>query len=184
MGTAGFGPSASLLGFAGAGNHRWQHLHTKERDVAIVQSALAFLAVTLVGVVAGGGGAWFQARQSTRELVASAPVCEGATPGKVQLSDAASTLIEIPTIITNLAGENAPWVRLEVSVVLPAGFADKTRVAAQLAQDFLGHVRTLQSMQLAGGTNLHYFREELREIARIRTSQDSLDVLIKTLVIE
>ena len=152
--------------------------------MAIVQSALAFLVVTLVGVVAGGGGAWFQARQFTRELGVSAPACEGAALEKVQLSDAASALIEIPTIIPHRAGENAPWVRLEVSVVLPAGFADKTRVAAELAQDFLGHVRTLQSMQLAGGTNLHYFREDLKEIARIRTSQDSLDVLIKTLVIE
>jgi len=152
--------------------------------VAILQSALAILVVTLAGVGAGGGSAWFQARHLTSELGASAQPCDATTLEKFQLSDAASTLIEIPTIITNLAGDNAPWVRLEVSVVVPAGFADKTRVAAQLAQDFLGHVRTLKSMQLAGGTNLHYFREDLREIARIRTAQDSLDVLIKTLVIE
>ena len=152
--------------------------------MTIVRSALAILVVTLAGVSAGGASAWFQVRHLNLEPGVSAPPGETATLEKVRLSDAASTLIEIPTIITNLAGENAPWVRLEVSVVVPAGFADKTRVGAQLAQDFLGHVRTLQSMQLAGGTNLHYFREDLREIARIRTAQDSLDVLIRTLVIE
>lgn len=152
--------------------------------MTLVRSALGILVVTLAGAGAGGASAWFQDRLLAREPGASAPPGGTATLEKVQLSDAASTLIEIPTIITNLAGENAPWVRLEVSVVVPAGFADKTRVGAQLAQDFLGHVRTLKSMQLAGGTNLHYFREDLREIARIRTAQDSLDVLIKTLVIE
>ncbi|HMN38733.1 MAG TPA: flagellar basal body-associated FliL family protein [Hyphomicrobium sp.] len=148
------------------------------------QTALTFLIVTTIGFGAGLAAAWLHAPSSRADASDPKPACEPGAVEKLQFSDAASSVIEVPSIITNLAGENAPWVRLEVSIVLPRDFADKERHAAQLAQDFLGFVRTLQATQLTGGTNLQLLKEDLKEIASIRTSRASLDVLIRTLIIE
>ncbi|MEZ5899384.1 MAG: flagellar basal body-associated FliL family protein [Hyphomicrobiaceae bacterium] len=152
--------------------------------MSIVRTALAFLAVTFVGAGAGLGSAWFHAKTSPTGAHVDQRACETGASEKFQLSDAASVVLEIPSIITNLRGENAPWVRLEVSVILPVGFSDKGRYGAQLAQDFLGYMRTLEAAQLVGGTNLQFLKEDLKEIASIRTEQPGTDVLIRTLVIE
>lgn len=145
---------------------------------------LVALALVTVCAVAGAAGlAWIESGKKTDEKTAAA----GCTPEQkeqAELDDKISTVIDLPSIVTNLAGEDAPWLRMDASVVVPLATAKKQELAGELSQDFLSYVRSLSASDLAGGTNLYLLKRDLKEIARTRTSDASLDVLIRTLVVE
>ncbi|MDX2308825.1 MAG: flagellar basal body-associated FliL family protein [Hyphomicrobium sp.] len=150
---------------------------------SIVPFVAACLIVSLAGLVAGALLPWFDRAgvAGQTQVEASCGSDASATAG---LAGTVSSIVELPSVVTNLAGDGAPWVRLDASIVLPDAFADKSRVAAELAQDFMGYARTLKAGQLVGGSGLYLLKQDLKDIARMRTSGASMDVLIRTLIVE
>lgn len=149
----------------------------------VLQLILAAALVTVLAAGAAVGLAWYE--QSRKAAgAAQAQTCSPERTEHASLGDDVSSVVELPSIMTDLSGEGAPWVRLDVSVVLPVALAGKDVKAAELAQDFLGYVRSLRADQLSGGTNLYLLKHDLKDIARIRTAGASVDVLIRTLIIE
>lgn len=149
----------------------------------LVPLILALAIVTFCAVAGAAGIAWLESGGKNDEKAAAA----GCTPEQkeqAELDDKISTVVDLPSIVTNLAGDDAPWLRMDTSVVVPLATAKKQELAAELSQDFLSYVRSLPASDLSGGTNLYLLKRDLKEIARTRTSDASLDVLIRTLVIE
>lgn len=150
---------------------------------AFVPTLVAVAVVTVCAVSAASGMAWLEAVQTQKDRQAAA-TCSLEQKQKITLGDALTSIVELPSIVTNLEGEGAPWLRMDVSVVLPVGTPQKERLAAELSQDFLGYLRTLPVNEISGGTNFYLLKRDLRDIARSRTEEPSADVLIRTFVIE
>lgn len=149
----------------------------------IVPVVIALAAVTVIAAGAATAVAWFDAGRRKAEVAAAAS-CGPEDKQLAELGDAVSTVLDLPSIVTNLAGEDEQWLRLDVSVVVPKSVVQKEQLTAELAQDFLGYVRSLAAGELSGGTNLYLLKKDLTELARIRTADASMDVLIRTFVIE
>jgi flagellar FliL protein len=154
-----------------------------KKSTGILATLIPFVAVTVIAAGAAAAGAWFEAGRQKASAVEAAK-CGPATAQVGELGDAVTSVLELPSIVTNLAGEDAPWLRLDVSVVVPNSTPQKDQLAAELSQDFLGYVRSLQVSELSGGTSLYLLKNDLKELAKVRTSDASLDVLIRTFVIE
>ena len=111
---------------------------------------MSWLLVSLLAGATGVALAWLKAKHSAGSAGIEA-ACSPEAKKLVQLEDRVSTVVDVASIITNLAGEGAPWVRLDVSVVMSVSVSNKDKIAAVLAQDFMGFMRSLKPEQLVGG---------------------------------
>jgi flagellar FliL protein len=94
-------------------------------------------------------------------------------------------LRELPPIIANLADPPDSWVRVQASIVFSAKALSKPDVvAAQIAEDVLGFMRTLSVAQIAGASGLQHLREDLNERASIRSEGQVRELIIQTLVMQ
>lgn len=92
-------------------------------------------------------------------------------------------LRELPPIIANLADPPDAWVRLQASIVFNGkAMLKPDMVAAQIAEDILGFMRTLSLAQIGGASGLQHLREDLNERAAIRSEGQVRELIIQTLV--
>lgn len=88
-------------------------------------------------------------------------------------------------IITNLASAGATWLRFEGLVVLSERLKDdRSALTAQISQDLLGLLRSTTLRQLETAAGLEFLREDMAELARLRSKGRARDIIIKTLVVE
>lgn len=149
----------------------------------VMGTIIGFIVLALLAMGVAVGIAWYEHGKLAKEASAK-EACGPAKQELAKLGDSVSVVRSIPSILTNLAGEGAPWLRLDLSVVLPRSFPEEEKTLAELGQDFLSFVRTLRPDQIAGGTNLDLLRADLKEIARIRTDGAALDVLVRNIILE
>lgn len=93
-------------------------------------------------------------------------------------------LISLPTIITNLAGEPAAWLRLEASISVAGDKPVAATLVAQFAEDATALLRTLTVQQIAGASGFQHLHEELLDRMRARSADKVQGILIRSLVIE
>ena len=91
-------------------------------------------------------------------------------------------LVDLPSIITNLAAPEDVWVRMELSLVYDGPQPDATTQA--IHQDLLAYVRTLKMYQVEGASGYQHLKADLQERAAIRSDGHAKDVLIRTLLFE
>jgi flagellar FliL protein len=95
------------------------------------------------------------------------------------------TLKRIAPVVTNLAGSETDWIRLEASVVYKAGFEfNPDLIAAEARQDILTYLRTVTLAQIQGPSGLLHVREDLNERVRIRTKGLVQELVLETLVVQ
>jgi flagellar FliL protein len=116
---------------------------------------------------------------STARHDASAQVARDAQAG----SDI--RLINLPPIITNLAAPASAWVRLQTAIVVDKNSAAESDVlAAEIADDILGFMKTVTLAQIAGASGLQHLREDLTERAVIRSDGHVHELILQTLVVQ
>jgi flagellar protein FliL len=97
----------------------------------------------------------------------------------------ASTIVDLPPIVTNLGAPQDTWVRLEGSII----FDQKTlphpeAVAGQIGDDVLAYLRTVTLHQLEGPIGLENIRQDLNERAATRSGGKVHAFVIRTLVVQ
>lgn len=164
-------------------------------------AALALLALASLAAVAAG---WFGAGVLTPATTpatsnAAPPVTEaaghaapaasahgeaghGEGEGESAVETPIGMVVDLPAIVVNLAAPSKVWVRAELAVVFSE--TPETETLRQLHQDILAFLATVNLAQLAGASGLHHLREDILDIARIRTDGKSRSVLFRTLVFE
>ena len=139
------------------------------------------VAVVLVTTVAGGAG--FLAGNAMRKPgggdKATAPKLAAAKTDADGLQ-----VVPLPAIVTNLAGAEGGWIRLEAVVVVEGRKPIGTDLASRLAQDVTALLRTLSIRQITGSSGFQHLREELLDRMRARSPEKVRDVMIQSLVIE
>lgn len=96
-----------------------------------------------------------------------------------------ANLRDLTPVITNLAEPNTAWVRLQASIIFDGKDMPKPDVvAAQIAEDILGYLRSLSMAQIGGASGLQNLREDLNERAAIRSEGRVRELIIQTLVVQ
>lgn len=150
------------------------------RSIAAFAGAMAGL--TLIAAAAGG------ALGLRIAATAQAPPVEGAGGAAQRLPARVAgeaNLRELPPIIANLADPPDAWVRLQATIVLDGASTSKPDVlAAQIAEDILGFMRTVTLAQIAGASGLQHLREDLNERATVRSEGHVRELILQTLVVQ
>lgn len=91
-------------------------------------------------------------------------------------------VVELPPIVVNLQSPSKVWARLEIAVV----FTETPDVDArrQIHQDILAFMGTVTPAQLEGASGLSHLREDIVDIASVRSGGKARTVLFKTLIFE
>jgi flagellar protein FliL len=142
------------------------------------RSLIELAIVILLGV---GAGAAFEALRpaSAPDPDKSAEPLAGAAPAQ------ASTIVDLPPIVTNLGAPQDTWVRLEGSIIFdPKTLPHPEAVAAQIGDDVLAYLRTVSLRQLEGPIGLESIRQDLNERAATRSGGKVRAFVIRTLVVQ
>ncbi|MCI0468244.1 MAG: flagellar basal body-associated FliL family protein [Beijerinckiaceae bacterium] len=96
-----------------------------------------------------------------------------------------TALQELPPVITNLAGEEAPWVRVQASIVFDRKDLPKpAAAAAEIGEDILALLRTLSLAQISGASGLQHLREDLNERAAVRSGGLVRELILQSVVVQ
>ncbi len=138
----------------------------------LVMAGMSVLAIAIGAFV--GLSMMSTARTDARDLAAA----------ELRMSPDAN-LIALPPIITNLADPANAWVRLQTAIVLDKRSEIKPEVmAAEIADDLLGFMKTVTLAQIGGASGLQHLREDLTERAVIRSHGHVRELIIQTLVVQ
>jgi flagellar FliL protein len=111
--------------------------------------------------------------KTTQESSASSPPAQ------------ASTIVDLPPIVTNLGSPQDTWVRLEGSIIFdPKTLSHPEAMAAQIGDDVLAYLRTVSLQQLEGPVGLENIRQDLGERAATRSGGKVRGFVIRTLVVQ
>ena len=145
----------------------------------LIATLVAIVALTLVAAGGGLGIAWLV---HTRAMAAKEAAPHDAHPAKPP--EAKFVVKALPTILTKLAGNQAPWLRLNLSIVLPKSMPEQDRFAETIAQDVLAFVSNLPVDHVTGPTNFDILRADLQEILRIRSKGAASELFIRGMLME
>lgn len=143
------------------------------------------VAIAVLTGIAGGGG-WYLGGMISATQQANAPTTgkeDKPKQGEFE-SRTIGTVVPLQPIVTNLGIPQTTWVRLEASLVAKPGHEIPPAVAANVGDDFVSFLRSVNLMQLQGAAGLAYLRADLEERARLRSEGVVERVFISTLVVE
>ncbi len=149
--------------------------------------AVSALAIT---AAAAGGGILFGLKTAATIETTIAKRDAAAKPEAGQpvitMKYSGDTVVRsLDAVVTNLASPADTWIRLEASMVFKNGALENPEVTgAELRQDMLAYLRTVNIAQLEGPSALQHLLEDLDERAAVRTNGRVSELVIQTLVIQ
>ncbi len=156
------------------------------RPVPAAPGLLVWLAVVaaLTLCALGAGAGLGIVLQGSVPKEAQTPVEPLGEPGGM-IYGGDTAVEEVPPIVTNLAGPEGSWVRLQVSIVFDRKALPKpAAIAAEIGQDILGFIRTLTPAQISGASGLQHLREDLSERAAIRSGGLVRELILQSVVVQ
>lgn len=150
-------------------------------------SLLTFIALlatlTLIAVAAGGYlGLQFYA---SIEKAAAGKVAKDKEIKINAAYTSPASIVQLPAILTNLAGEPKAWVRLEASVLFEGDQpADAPLLAPKFAADIVAFLRTLTLAQVEGASAFQHLRDDLTERVRVRGGEKARELIIHAMILE
>ncbi|MCG7392047.1 flagellar basal body-associated FliL family protein [Microvirga sp. ACRRW] len=95
------------------------------------------------------------------------------------------TIRKLAAVVTNLAGSETDWIRLEASLVYKGGIEfNPELLVAEARQDILAYLRTVTLAQIQGPSGLLHVREDLNERVKIRSNGLVQELVLETLVVQ
>jgi flagellar FliL protein len=161
------------------------------------------IALVLLAVIGAGAGAGF----SLMFLGAGMAVGDGAAgkpdpnasamtskPGEAAGQSAKSAhsgegakvqIASLDPILVTLAGPQRSWARLELGVILDGpGTSDDPVLLKAMTEDIMGFMRTVPLVHVESAAGVEYLREDLTEIARLRSKGRARSIILRSLVVE
>lgn len=139
------------------------------------------LAAVVVTAIAAAMGVFFALPLPSKP---AAPAADAAAAAAAHASTSPGYL-DLPPIVTNLAGAGDTWIRLEASMVYDVKTLPHPEViAGEIATDELAYLRTATLAQMEGPIGLQNIRQDLAERASIRSGGKVTELIIRTLVVQ
>jgi len=158
------------------------------------------IALVLLAVIGAGAGAGFSLMFSTgdakpHEAVAAKrdlEILHGATKpvtgGAATSASAEGSKVQIASldpILVTLAGPQRSWARLELGVILQGpATPDDPVLLKSMTEDIMSFMRTIPLIQVESASGVEYLREDLEEIARLRSRGRARSIILRSLVVE
>lgn len=163
------------------------------------------IALLLLAVLGAGAGAGFSMTFLNADAtggVGKAPAAGKQDPHKAaeaaKGSDAGAhgaapkdQVVGLDPILVTLAGPQKSWARLELSVVIGTGEKDekgekddRATLLKVMSEDLMSFLRTVPLSHVESSVGLEYLREDLSEIARLRSKGQVRGVVLRSLVVE
>jgi flagellar protein FliL len=140
----------------------------------------SLIEVAIVICLAACAGAAFETWRP-----AAAPSSDKPADAPARASPQASTVVELPPIVTNLGAPPDTWVRIEGSIIFdPKTLPHPEAMAGQIGDDVLAYLRTVSLHQLEGPIGLENIRQDLSERAATRSGGKVRGFVIRTLVVQ
>lgn len=163
-----------------------EQIMPQSRGPSLIMQIAMLLGVTAAAIGMGWLSGNYLNSHSGGGKTAAAPAHEeagvhAAAEGE-HAAVAASSIVVLPGITTNLAAPDEIWVRLEVALVLDAPPAET--LADDIHQDLLGFLRSVKLHQIEGASGFQHLKADLEERARIRSNGAVKKLLIRTLIFE
>ncbi len=147
--------------------------------MVVVIAALAGLSVA-----AGAAGLFVGSRLVSATPNEPPPKTEAAAAVAPKVTEGVA-LQELPPVVTTLAEPPDTWIRLQASIVYDAKQVPKPDVlAAEVASDTMGFLKTLSAAQIGGPSGLLHLREDLSERAQTRSDGHVREFIIQTMVVQ
>lgn len=91
-------------------------------------------------------------------------------------------IVELQPITANIATPEDTWLRLELAVL----FSDKPDLETpeKIHQDIVAFVQTLKLYQMEGASGIRHLRQDMNELAKIRSEGKAKAVLIRAMLLE
>lgn len=91
-------------------------------------------------------------------------------------------IVELQPITANIATPEDVWLRLELAVL----FSDTPDLETpeKIHQDIVAFVQTLKLYQMEGASGIRHLRQDMNELARIRSEGKAKSVLIRAMLLE
>lgn len=181
---------------------------TKEPAVAKPTGTRGFVGVVgLLAVLSAATGAFYQHfinAPSPRNTVEAAsepakPHTEQGTSKmkkEAERNNAAASQVQVPKedkgelvsldpVLVNLEPSGRRWLRIEASILVGSDAkGDRSTLARVITQDILLRLRNASVAQFESASALEFLRDDLLEIARIRSNGAVKKLLLRSLVIE
>jgi flagellar FliL protein len=153
----------------------------KQASILVVIAAVATL--TLLGI--GSGGLLGLHLRAKLDSAAESKAESAAQPQIKSPYPAGMGLKPLSPIVTNLAGPERTWIRLEGALVMEGDqSAEAKMLAAQIAEDIVAFLRTVPLAQVQGASGFQHLREDLNDRVRVRSGGKVHDLVIQALIIE
>jgi flagellar FliL protein len=158
------------------------------------------IALVLLAVIGAGAGAGF----SLMFLKAGAPAPDAAAgkrevqighgaakagDGGASKSGAAEVsknlVASLDPILVTLAGPQRSWARLELGVILNGpSTPDDPVLLKSMTEDIMSFMRTVPLVHVESAAGVEYLREDIEEIARLRSKGRARHIILRSLVVE
>jgi len=96
----------------------------------------------------------------------------------------ATRTLLLPPIMTTIANPPNTWLRLEMALIVAAEERGVEEQLAQVADDELSYLRTIEISQIEGPSGLRFLKDDLLDRAKTRTTGKVQDIVIRTMVLE
>jgi len=98
---------------------------------------------------------------------------------------AKAQIASLDPILVTLAGPQRSWARLELGVILDGpGTSDDPVLLKAMTEDIMGFMRTVPLVHIESAAGVEYLREDLTEIARLRSKGRARSIIMRSLVVE
>jgi flagellar FliL protein len=150
----------------------------------------AGFSMTFLNAVGVQGKAPAAGKQDAHAPASSGKAGEAAAAGKSSAAGAPAEaqkeqVIGLDPILVTLAGPQKSWARLELSVVVETGEKDdRTLLLKTISEDLMSFLRTVPLSHVESAVGIEYLREDLSEIARLRSKGRARGVVLRSLVVE
>lgn len=156
------------------------------------------IVVALVAVIGGLAGGLYamlvvepmRAKAATAVAKANHSDTEATGARKPQTSETSDTsppsvIVAMDPIHVSLVGANERWLRLDASVVFAGKESgDHSAMSKHIAEDMALYLRTVSLEQIDSASGLEYLREDLSELARLRSKGGARGILLRALMVE
>lgn len=158
--------------------------------------ALVLLAVIGAGAGAGFSMMFFSADAAPHDAASDKShlqIVKGATKhGETKSGGAHGTaeaskvqIANLDPILVTLAGPQRSWARLELGIVLDGpGTPDDPVLLKSMTEDIMAFMRTVPLVHVETAAGVEYLREDIEEIARLRSKGRARSIILRSLVVE
>jgi flagellar FliL protein len=157
------------------------------------------IALVLLAVVGAGAGAGFSlmflnagaaphdaaAGKRDLQIVQGAKHGEKGAASKSAAEPSKVLISNLDPILVTLSGPARSWARLELGVILDAPAApDDGVLLKSMTEDIMSFMRTVPLTHVESAAGVEYLREDIEEIARLRSKGRARSVILRSLVVE